>query len=355
MGGQRESNLELYRIVTMLAIVAHHFVVNSGILNKAYEAPLSANSVFLFLFGAWGKTGINCFMLITGYFMCKSSITLKKYLKLIFEMLFYNVVIVAVFIAAGQGTIKDAVNSVLIIRTIDSNHFFACFLVFYLLIPFLNILLYHINKEQHERLIAILAFLYIVLGTIPKFSVAMNYISWFNTLYVVAAYIRFYPLQKRRWGIMTVLFIVMAVISILVCLKLNELLIKQDAYRFVSDSNTFFAFAISICSFMYFKELKIRRSKLINAIGKSTFGVLCIHANSMMMINWLWKDFLNVQMKYEWPFIKLVIFLIVTVIGIFAVCTVIDIVRSKMIEKRFLKYIEKTGAFLRLKKEFEIF
>lgn len=31
-GGQRESNLELYRIITMLAIVSHHFVVNSGIL-----------------------------------------------------------------------------------------------------------------------------------------------------------------------------------------------------------------------------------------------------------------------------------------------------------------------------------
>lgn len=39
-GGQRESNLELYRIVTMLAIVAHHFVVNSGILNKAYGSTI---------------------------------------------------------------------------------------------------------------------------------------------------------------------------------------------------------------------------------------------------------------------------------------------------------------------------
>lgn len=69
-GGGRDSNFELYRIVAMLLIIAHHFVVNSGILDKAYEAPLSANSIFLFLFGAWGKTGINCFMMITGYFMC---------------------------------------------------------------------------------------------------------------------------------------------------------------------------------------------------------------------------------------------------------------------------------------------
>ena len=30
----RNSNLELYRIIVMLLIVAHHSVVNSGILNE---------------------------------------------------------------------------------------------------------------------------------------------------------------------------------------------------------------------------------------------------------------------------------------------------------------------------------
>lgn len=81
----------------MLLIVSHHYVVNSGVLEKMYENPLSANSIFLFLFGAWGKTVINCFMMITGYFMCKSRITLEKYAKLIFEVLFYNIILSIIF------------------------------------------------------------------------------------------------------------------------------------------------------------------------------------------------------------------------------------------------------------------
>ena len=81
IGGQRDSNLELYRIIVMLLIVAHHYVVNSGVMDRMYEESLRANSVFLFLFGAWGKTGINCFIMITGYFMCKSHATLEKYLN----------------------------------------------------------------------------------------------------------------------------------------------------------------------------------------------------------------------------------------------------------------------------------
>ena len=71
---KRDSNLELYRIITMILIVAHHYVVNSGLtdpLGPIYQTPLSFPSIFLLLFGAWGKTGINCFVLITGYFMCK--------------------------------------------------------------------------------------------------------------------------------------------------------------------------------------------------------------------------------------------------------------------------------------------
>ena len=353
--GGRDSNLELYRIVTMLLIIAHHFVVNSGILDKAYEIPLCANSIFLFLFGAWGKTGINCFMMITGYFMCKSNITLKKYLKLLGEVLFYRVLIASIFVVTGYGSIKDIVNAFLIVRVVDSGHFFASFLMFYLMIPFLNILLNKMNRQQHKRLIEILAFLYIFLSTMPKFNVVMNYVSWFSTLYFVAAYIRFYPPRKRKWGLWTVVFVGMAVLSILVCLKLGSVLGKQEAYRFVSDSNTFLAFAISVCSFMYFKGLKIKHNRLINAIGGSTFGVLCIHANSKTMINWLWKDFLDVSAKYDLPFANLMIFSIITVFSVFTVCTLIDQIRIHTIEKWFLNNIENNTVYLKAKKIFEIY
>ena len=76
----------------MLAIVAHHYVVNSGLTaadGPIYADPLSGASIFLLLFGAWGKIGINCFVMITGYFMCESHITVRKFVKLIFEVMFY--------------------------------------------------------------------------------------------------------------------------------------------------------------------------------------------------------------------------------------------------------------------------
>lgn len=42
----RQSNLDLFRIILMIGIVAHHYVVNSGLLNNISLEPTTANSVF---------------------------------------------------------------------------------------------------------------------------------------------------------------------------------------------------------------------------------------------------------------------------------------------------------------------
>lgn len=39
---ERNSNLELYRIVTMLLIVAHHYVVNSGLIQIMQNSETTA-------------------------------------------------------------------------------------------------------------------------------------------------------------------------------------------------------------------------------------------------------------------------------------------------------------------------
>ena len=109
IGKERTSNLELYRILVMLLIVAHHYVVNSGLMDMMNQNILSANTTFFSLFGAWGKTGINCFVLITGYFMCKSQITLNKFLKLLIWVITYSFTITTIFIVFGynpEGTFK---------------------------------------------------------------------------------------------------------------------------------------------------------------------------------------------------------------------------------------------------------
>ncbi len=218
-GAQRSSNLELYRIIVMLLIIAHHYVVNSGLEEVMLLQPTSSKSIFLYLFGMWGKTGINCFVMITGYFMCKSSITLKKFLKLLLEVEFYNIVINLLFVLTGYEsyTIKEWLMILWPIESIGDG-FVSCFLMFYLFIPFLNVLVQNLDKRMHLCLLMLCLFIYTILGTSNYIPVRMNYVTWFCVLYILASYIRLYGLNWKgksiNWGIMTSLSIIVSMASV---------------------------------------------------------------------------------------------------------------------------------------------
>lgn len=340
----RNSNLEFYRIIVMLLIVTHHYVVNSGLGEVLQESPLSGHSIFFYLFGAWGKTGINCFVMITGYFMCKSQITLRKFLKLILEILFYNIIIYVIFVATGYEHLSlSGIENLIPMRNLNTN-FTSCFLVFFFCIPFLNVLVQHLNKRKHQYLIGLSLFIYTLHGTLPHTSVDMNYVSWFCVIYFIASYIRLYPLPYDKnvkiWGISTLVCIIISVCSILGVLYLNTYHHTDlPPYRYVSDSNALLAVLTAICSFMYFKNVHIPQSKFINIIGGSTFGVLLIHANSDTMRQWLWKDTLNIIGHYNDKLFWL--YSIIIVIFVFLICIMIDQIRILLFEKPIFNFLDK--------------
>jgi len=99
----RSSNLELYRILVMLMIIASHYVSNSGLKPIMLRNPQANSTLFLTVFGFGGKVGINCFTFITGYFMSKSELTARKYCKLLFEVLFYRFIFGSIFFISGYA------------------------------------------------------------------------------------------------------------------------------------------------------------------------------------------------------------------------------------------------------------
>lgn len=337
---QRDSNLELFRILTMLLIVAHHFVVNSGLTapdGPIYTAPMSAHSLFLLLFGAWGKIGINCFVMITGYFMCKSQITAKKFAKLMLEWLFYRYAIYLIFLLTGYESfsVKGLLLTAVPIYQISTN-FTSCFIIFWLCIPFLNLLIHHMTERQHIYLLLLMSFTYVLLGTIH--TVTMNYVSWFGVLYLIASYIRLYPKpwmkSAKLCGFLLICLILISAASVVICTKM-----EKSSFYFVTDSNAMLAVFVGIFGFLFFKNIRIPYNKFINTVAASTFGVLLIHANSDTMRQWLWKDTLDNVGHYGDKLMPL--YAIACVVGVFAVCTIIDILRFHLLEKPFFKWWDK--------------
>ena len=347
-GAARQSNFELFRIITMLLIIAHHYVVNSGVAaadGPIFENPVSLHSLYILLWGGWGKTGINCFVLLSGWFMCEKDISPRKFLKLLGEFMFYRVVITAVFLLTGyeKATVTGILDVLIPVREI-SDGFTGAYLVFFLFIPFLNILIRHLTEKQHIRLLALLAFMYVFFGTFrPFFTVTMNYVSWFAVLFLAAAYIRRYPKKffegTKRWGLTAGAFVLLSALSVAACAFLSARIGKTYYYVAVTDCNTLLAACTGISLFLFFRNLRIRQSRLINALAATTFGVFCIHTCSDSMRRWLWQDTLKNIEYFASPAGYLHI--IGAVIAVFAVCALADTLRIRLIEKPFLRALDR--------------
>ena len=340
----------------MLLIVAHHYVTSSGLYLEG--SPLvndygSVKSVVMSLLGAWGKIGINCFVLITGYFLCKSNVTVKKFVKLLFEVMFYRIAIYAIFVLTGYSTfsVKDLIMKLIPISEIGTG-FTNAFLIFYLCIPFLNILIKNLTQKQHLYLLLLLGFTYVLLGSVPSlFEVTMNYVSWFSVLYLISSYVRLYPVKlfenTKFWGISALLSVLASAASVLFCMIIGKIIGRSLAYSFVVDSNAILALLTGFSSFMFFKNIKIKYSPFINTVASTCFGVLQIHAGGDVMRQWLWQDFLKVSSAYNTALAPL--YAILGVLFVFAFCSAIDLLRIKFIENPFFKLWDRHFEKIALK------
>lgn len=179
----RDSLLELFRIILMLMIIAHHYVVNSGLSQMILQegaGNISWRGLSFLMFGAWGKVGINCFVLITGHFMCTGRATVQKFLKLYFQILFYTVAIGLIFFCFGCQTL--GISTVFYwfwpFKNLTSG-FTDAFLALLLLVPFLNKLIENLDQKKHLRLLVVLLFVFSFLPTLPfsRIEVANNYVQ----------------------------------------------------------------------------------------------------------------------------------------------------------------------------------
>ena len=205
----------------------------------------------------------------------------------------------------------------------------------------MNVLIHHLNEKQHLRLLALIGFIYIFFGTARL--VRMNYVSWFVALYFIASYMRLYPKKlfenTKLWGWLTLTSFAVSAVSVLFSIWVGTIIGRNSPYAFVQDSNSFLAVTNGICSFLLFKNLNILCSKFINTVAASTFGVLCIHAHSEAMRQWLWRDMLNNVGMYASPYMPL--HAVCSVLGVFILCNLIDHIRIVIIEKPFFRWWDK--------------
>ncbi len=345
-GNRRASNLELLRIITILAIIAHHYVVNSGLTGLYNFKHITGNMIFLQIFGMFGKTGINIFTLITGYFMVESNISIKKFIKLFLQVKFWYILFYLIFLITGYEPFSLKLMFKTIFSTVyeSGSLYVGTFLIFYLCIPFLNLLIKSMDKRQYEMLL-VLAFTYFTV--FPAFFAheTFNFTVWLCIMYFMGGYIKLFPCKyfnKRKYvSIMIIIVLFLDVLSILIVDFIGSKMGFENYYYMVAGPNKFLAVMTAVSIFIWFKNTEMRYSKIVNTLASATFGILLIHANSDTMRRFLWNSLFKNTMFYDSSYLAVHAF--ACVFSVYVLSFVLESLRSKYIER---PYINLAGKLL---------
>lgn len=271
----RQSNIELLRLVCMLFITFHHFICH-GIAYGVHSGET------LYLRAFWGLNGlvyigVNCFILISGYFGI--NFKWRKLLDLYLTCVFYFLGIGIIYLVV-KGFSYGEMSTLLINSFLPISHshgwFICCYFLLILLTPPLNPALNILDKKNYQLCILFLSVINLYFGYFWKLEYSGNIDGYtlmqFVWLYVIAGYIRRYVslerLQEYKWMLLGIYIGCAVIYGALSIYDMSHRVWHWDGWKY---NNPILVIG-SIAFFMFFLTLNVK-SKFINFVAVSVFGM----------------------------------------------------------------------------------
>lgn len=339
----RNTSIELLRIISMIMIMFHHFAYHGNFEWNFNEVTLPHLWYDFVLMG--GKVGVDIFVLISGYFLIENTEKLfqpKKLLKFWGQVVFYSIMtyLLSVMLRLNAFEIKQLIKVCLPI-TYPGWWFASTYFMLYLIHPFLNKLLHGLSKTEYQYLILMMVLCWSIIPTATTQLFESNSLLWFVTLYGIAGYVNLYggnqKLQSKHYFS---LYFMVLIITYTVSTTFLFLGTKKEEWS--THAIDFFEIErlpillMAITLFMGFVTLKMNYHKWINMIASATFGVYLIHDSSYIRY-YLWTNIFKINQYQDSTF--LILYSILVVFILYVSCTMIDLIRKKLVEKPYMLFV----------------
>ena len=339
----RNANIELLRIVSMVLIVLFHFSVHG---TWPEGGPLASDTaVEMLSFG--GKLGVNCFVLITGYFMVHGHLKVQSLLRVMLQTWFYSFAILAISAIAQPDLVtperlREAVTPI----TSGEYWFITCYLALMVASPFLNVLYRNLGDSGRRSLMVIGFVVLSAIPTITTYNPIGSDLVWFFYLYLMGGWLRDRPLWKRRGNACA-----LAAGMLFVWASMAAIGWAQRAFGFDYVMPDYFiwqymvpTFAASLGLFNLFAEWKMPPIRWVNTAAKGALGVYLIHDNPIMRA-WLWP---HLAWVYALGPAAILAVGVLSGVATYAVGMAIDLARIRLLERPVMRWIRGHWGVLML-------
>ena len=279
---QRESNLELLRMVCMYFVVLHHFFVHGiqGIMGFQGFSEQSNDLLITFING-FIFFCLNCFLLISGYFGI--SFKVKGLLNIYIQCFFYGLVFYLLHLYISDQPIGWVVlRKSFFVISHSPWWYVTSYIYLYLMAPLLNKAIKHLTKKEYIYVLFIFTILNLYFGYFwggafnPNGRGIMNFIY----LYLIGRYLKIHvdfskfstvSIRQKSLLVYLVSSILLGVMALVVHKSGIELLESR-----VWALNNPLLILYSVAILIFFSTLKFQ-SITINWLAKSCLAVYLIH------------------------------------------------------------------------------
>lgn len=317
---QRESNMELLRIIAMFMIVLNHFA-SHGFWPETDQLLIS--NILLDLFQIGGRLGVDLFVMISGYFLVTAGFKFKSMMRVALETILYWLFFAVLFLSIDPGLVSSV--------RIGIQWFPITYIGMFLFVPWLNIFISRTSRSELSRLLVVG---FVVFSVIPTISINFVFSSfaWFLYLYLLAAFLRLYELPGFLKHPVRLFLICLSLIAIsIIALNLlgTKLQFAANNTLFFREMNTVVTLGLALSIFLLARSFKIGSIGIINTIASTTFGIYLISDNCFLR-SWVFSHF---SWVYYLPPINLVLSAVGISLIYFSACGVFDYIRQKLAQK----------------------
>ena len=368
---ERQSNMELLRLVAMMMILVMHMDYGAFGLPTAESVENAPMTTFGRIFVEHlCLVAVNVYVLISGWFGIRPK--MKSFVRLMLQVAMYSIIITGAFLLLGKTTFKIGyVTDMLIIG--KQYWFVVSYLLLYLVSPILNTFVEHSSKREFQWMLLVFfgfQFVYSWIFGLEEFAGGYSALS-FMGLYLLARYVKIYEndnerlktkdenqdshpdgiasrftlhssrftLHSSRSTLHASRFSFSKLLALYLFIAAITALFVFLAYGWKGDTfgdacagifahyNSPFIVVSSLLVLLMFSKLQFQ-SKVINYLSSSAFAVYLIHAHPL-----LWDEYLNLfpPIYAKYPNLLGVLLMMLVAVIIFFLCIAIDKILSPLL------------------------
>lgn len=270
---ERDSNIELLRIVCMLFILIHHFIVHSlapDLLVR--DGEINTYRVACIIINGFAYVGVNCFILISGYYGIKFKF--RSLLNLYCICVFFSLVATLMKTCVTDVTFdKGLLYSIMLPFSHSERWFIKCYVALFLIAPALNKSVQNLGRSEFIFTIVLLTVLNVYLGFFwYQHNVNGYNLVQFIYVYYIGAFLKRFPLKQLNRKHSLLLYISSALLwSLLSVISVRWRVPHWNALCY----NNPLVILASVGLFVFMEQIEIK-SYTINLIASSVLAAYLI-------------------------------------------------------------------------------